>query len=248
MAANHATNGRVKRARQLWYEVDGAVLPYPQGVAPVPEPIRGTAFFPGGLGLWLGRGDAPIRLPRAQALIVGQDFNSAAAYERAFELGTEIDTSATWRNLRPILATAKLPLEACVFTNFYMGLREIGPETGSFPGAKDAAFKNRCASFFRRQLDVWQPKLILTLGLPAMRAVGAVCNLLTPGSLQDCEHIYPGVSLQHGAVTIVALTHPSYYAANVGRRRYKDLAGSEAEQSMMTDALVTSGIWDSDYS
>jgi hypothetical protein len=66
-----------------------------------------------------------------------------------------------------------VPLEVCVFANFFMGLREAGPETGRFPGA-----------------------------------------------------------------TVVALTHPSRYNANVRRRRYRGLLGSDAEQSMIADALL----------
>jgi uracil-DNA glycosylase len=161
--------------------VSSAVSPYPTGVVPVPD--RGTSFFPGGLGLWLEEGQVPTGVPDRLVLVVGQDFNTVATYTRVFERGTEVDTSPTWRNLRRILNAANVPLEARVFTNFFMGLRQAGPETGSLPGAKDPAFTRRCALFFEQQLAVWKPELVLTLGAPALRAVGAVCSLHAPPAL-----------------------------------------------------------------
>jgi hypothetical protein len=82
-----------------------AVAPLPAGVVAVPEPIRGTAFFPGGLGLWM-EGEGAPEFPAGHIMVVGQDFNSSAVYERVSKLGTEVDTSATWRGLRGLLASS----------------------------------------------------------------------------------------------------------------------------------------------
>jgi uracil-DNA glycosylase len=121
-----------------------------------------------------------------------------------------------------------------------MGLRESSPETGKFPGAKNRSFNDRCASFFIRQLNVWKPAVILTLGVHAMQAVGETCKLDTPTTIQDCDRIYDAC-LGYGAVTIVSLTHPSYYPVNVRRRRYRNLTGPEAEQAMIADAMAIRG-------
>jgi uracil-DNA glycosylase len=233
---------RLERAKGLWAEVDSAVSPYPPGVVPVPQAIPGTAFFPGGLGLWLESEQSPQSAAQGRILVVGQDFNTVAAYNRVFEVGTEIKTSRTWRNLRSILFEAQLPLKSCVFTNFYMGLRENGPETGIFPGAKDSEFSDRCRKFFDHQVVIWQPRLIVTLGLPALRALSVICNLPTHACLRDCNRIFTNVPFGHGPVEIVALTHPSLYGANVGRRHYERLTGRQAEQSMIADAIAASGL------
>jgi hypothetical protein len=144
--------------------MQSVIAPWPKGVAAVPEPIQGTAFFPGGYGLWQEGSTTMGAFPTDGVMIVGQDFNSLAAYERARIKGSEIGTSTTWRNLIPILAEAGVPAETCFFTNVYMGLRDGGKETGRFPGSRDHDFVARCSRFFDRQLAVSRPKLILVLG------------------------------------------------------------------------------------
>jgi uracil-DNA glycosylase len=223
----------------LWLESQLAVAPLPKGVVAVPEPIRGTGFFSGGYGLWIdGRAIMPV-FPEGQVMIVGQDFNSVAVYERARFAGIEVGTSTTWKNLRPILLRSDLAEDAYFFTNVYMGLRDGGPETGRFPGARDRDFAGRCMRFFIRQLEVSKPRLILTLGLEPLRFL---CRLIMkippPKTLTACERIYDSVRLADGsAVVVVGLTHPSYYHANVGRRSYGRFVGLEAENAMIRDGL-----------
>lgn len=47
---------------------------YPSGAIPVPEAIAGTAFFPGGHGLWMEEG-APS-FPVGGIMVLGHDFHS----------------------------------------------------------------------------------------------------------------------------------------------------------------------------
>ncbi|MGH9627870.1 MAG: hypothetical protein ACRD7E_05970, partial [Bryobacteraceae bacterium] len=145
-------------AQTLWVEMASMVTPYPAGVVAVPEPIQGTAFLPGGLGLWLNGNDALRPFPNDQIMVVGQDFNTLATYEVARKLGSEVNSSSTWRNIRRIFRELNVPLQNCFFTNFYMGLRAAGPETGRFPGARDREFVKRCVRFFERQMEVARPK------------------------------------------------------------------------------------------
>jgi len=119
-------------------------LVYPPGVVGVPEPIARMASFPGGLGL---TPDAT----QIDTMVVGQDFNSVKVYEQARREGMESSSrSATWRTIRSVFPRFGLTPEGCFFTNFYLGLREHGPETGRFPGARDQEFVRRCARFFER--------------------------------------------------------------------------------------------------
>ena len=69
-----------------------SVAPFPKGVVAVLMPIPGTAFFPGGYGIWMEDSEAAPCLPRGQIMIFGQDFNSVTVYQRAFEAGTEVET------------------------------------------------------------------------------------------------------------------------------------------------------------
>ena len=88
-----------------------------------------------------------------------------------------------------------LPLGRCFFTNFYMGLRETGPETGRFPGARDGEFVQRCARFFERQMEAIEPKLIVTLGMPALSAVARVFGCQFQGRYPNALMSSTGLSL-----------------------------------------------------
>lgn len=224
------------RAQALWDEMAQAVPPYPRGVVPVPEPIKGTAFFPGGLGLCVEESSV-VGPEHTPVMVVGQDFNTAATYERARQCGTEIDSSQTWWNIRSVFRKLGLPIEQCFFTNFYMGLREGGSEVGPFPGRHDRGFVQRCARFFERELEVMRPKLIVTLGTVPMVAVGKeVFKRSMPRTLSECVDVYEDLPAAYGSVALVGLTHPSLYFANVGRRRFRGLKGLDAERAMVQAA------------
>jgi hypothetical protein len=227
-------------ARVLWDEMTSVMSPYPDGVVPVPEPLSSTGFFPGGLGLWVEDSPGNLALPIDQIMIVGQDFNTMAAYNCARRIGSEVSTSPTWRRLLPIPAASGISPQDCFFTNVYMGLREQGKETGRFPGCRDQDFTERCLQFFWHQLEVLHPKLIITLGWEPFRALGkSVFKIAGPKSLSGCCEIYSSVPLHYGPATVVPLTHPSYYDVNVVRRHYKQLNGADAELAMIKAGMST---------
>lgn len=217
-----------------------SVQPFPQGVVDVPKPIGGTAFFPGGFGLWSTEDD-----PRGQIAIVGQDFNSIRTYNQALADGTEIHSSTTWRELQKILLDNRVSPRRCFFTNVYMGLRDGGKETGPFPGLPGVCstqefrdFSRRSIDFFRYQLEFSRPKLILTLGLEPIRALARdVFQIAKPSSMTEITEIYREVRLSYGNTTVVALTHPSFYGRNVVNRRYGIEVGKKAENAMISDGL-----------
>jgi uracil-DNA glycosylase len=229
----------------LWREMSKRISPFPQGVADVPEPIKGTAFFPGGFGLWSTEDD-----PRGQIAIVGQDFNSTRTYKQALADGTEIHSSATWRELQKILPDNGISPRRCFFTNVYMGLRDGGKETGPFPGLPGICstrefkdFSRRSLGFFLFQLEFSRPRLILTLGLEPIRALAhEVFHIPKPSSMTEITEIYREVRLPYGHTTLVALTHPSFYGRNVGNRRYGVESGKKAENAMIADGLKAASL------
>lgn len=175
-------------------------------------------------------------------MIVGQDFNTVAAYELARRERSELGVSQTWKVLRRLLGRFNIRPERCFYTNAYMGLRVSGPETGRFCGARDSNFVNRCAIFFGRQLAVARPRLILLLGREPLCMLGPrLLGIQPPSTLMACDNFYPRVDLSHGYAAVVVLTHPSLYHANVGRRRYRGLVGADAEAAMVRDATAAIG-------
>ena len=115
---------------------------YPTGVVPVPQKkIPGTAFFPGGCGLWRERPGVDLPpMPLGKVMVLGQDFNNEKGYSKALQVGHELDIP-TWRGsgrgrgLLGLLRDANISPTDCFFTNAYMGLRPAeSSNKGPFPG------------------------------------------------------------------------------------------------------------------
>ena len=145
----------------LFDRLEDMDIDYPEDeVIRVPERISGTAFFPGGYGLWRGEGPGGP-FPRGGVMVLGQDFHSECDYRKSFSAGHELDTP-TWKHLQPLLTRASIGVEECFFTNAYMGLRTDCRSTGPSPGAKNTRFRQQCESFFlEEQIPTQQPGLIL---------------------------------------------------------------------------------------
>lgn len=235
----------------LWRAVDEAVGPYPPGVERVPEPIPGTAFFPGGYSIWRPDGTRQVLERRCGGvMVIGQDFHSAAGYRKSLAAGSEWPHVPTLRTLRQVLEAAGVDLDSCFLTNTYMGLRSGQTATGQFPGEQDQAFVARCDRFLGRQIATALPRLILTLGKPAFRAAGRVLGI--PGwaaaeRFRDLDAGEPGALMTaeipgNGAVVAVAaLLHPSLRTASLRHRRYKGQVGDAAELALLADALAAAG-------
>ena len=158
--------------------------------AAVSELICGTAFFPGGSGLWRGStsfgssfGALPRLFPDAPVMFVGHNFDSISAYEKSARNGGEAQ-SFFWRILLDYLSRAGIDPERCFFTNALMGLKP-GSAVGTMPGG--AGYHDECRRFLKRQIELVQPSLIVALGQKARSRVTAV----RPG------------------VPVIALLHPS---------------------------------------
>ena len=168
-------------AVQLWAE-HAPVAGYPPGVVPISEPIRGTAFFPGGYGIWNPASSHSIPLfPAGGIMILGQDFHSEAGYRISFASGSESLMMPTWRNLLGLLHEAGIASNGCFFTNAFMGLRAGSATTGRFRGAAVPEFVAFCRRFLARQLQVQHPSLILTLGIHAPRILAPLSPELARG-------------------------------------------------------------------
>lgn len=237
-------------ARRLWqrHEPPGG---YPSGVVPVPEPIPGRAFFPGGYGLWEATpGGSLPTFPTRGVMVLGHDFHSEAGYRESLRLGAERETMPTWRNLLALLGDVGIAPRQCFFTNLFMGLRAGTATTGAFPGAADAAFVAHCQRFLLDQLSEQRPALLLTLGVHVPPVVGTLSPELSEWAIgRGLKHLdavgaarrdvtFPGID---GLTTVaVALTHPSLRHASVRHRRFGGLAGHAAEVQMLRAAVADS--------
>jgi hypothetical protein len=222
-------------------------LPYPAGVIGVERAIPGTAFFPGGYGLWAAQAGRSLpQFPTGGVMVLGHDFHSEDGYRASLRHGRESPAQPTWRNLVDVLRRASIPLERCFFTNYFMGLRQGAQTTGVFPGARDEVFVTHCRSLLLDQLRTQRPSLILTLGVHTPGGIAPLSPQLGDwGAKRGFKYLdavgpvrrdieFEGVP---GVVsTVVALTHPSFRHAAVRHRRFDALVGDEAEMAMLREA------------
>jgi hypothetical protein len=222
---------------------------YPANVLPVPEPISGLAFFPGGYGLWgMKQGHPLTAFPVGGIMVLGHDFHSESGYAESRRLGGERLTLPTWSNLLKLFEAAGVMPERCFFTNLYMGLRAGTATTGVFPGANDAKFVSHCQAFFLEQLRVQRPALVLTLGVHVPPVIGVLSPELAPWAAgRGLKHLDTVGPVQTGVTfrdvvdfqtTTVALIHPSLRHASLRHRWYGDAIGVDAELAMLRDGLL----------
>ena len=226
------------------------VEPYPDGVAAVPQELPFTAFFPGGAGVMLNEDGSKPPFPIGKVMIVGHNFYHLAGFELMRRKQTRDAGTPTWRNLKSTLERAGIAPEDCFFTNAYQGLMKTESSMGAFPGAKDEAFVQRCRDFFRVQLSVCQPRLVITLGVHVppflaflsdeLRAkwVGDKGKTLTFAQIDANDGglivtDVQGAREQPRRLCFVALTHPAQQWPNVKRRRFGELESYEAEEALL---------------
>ncbi|HEX3549081.1 MAG TPA: uracil-DNA glycosylase family protein [Candidatus Elarobacter sp.] len=162
----------------------------PEGVRRVGDPIDGTAFFPGGHGLWRGlepHGPVPMLFPEECVLFVGHNFDKVAGYERSLQRGIEVVNGPTWRNLREYIAHAGLRPEQCFFTNALMGLQ---PEKARGRLKTTERFRAECSAFLKDQIDLVRPRAVVALGPVAQKYVA---DIATTAPMLGLMHPYAAI-------------------------------------------------------
>jgi hypothetical protein len=231
-----------------------SVTPYPKGVCGIDKHITGTAFFPGGDGLWKESHEIEKpEMPIGKIMILGHNFDNAAGFLKSVRHCTENMNSPTWRNLLKFLKAVNVHPSSYFFTNIYMGIIEVGSNVGQFPGSRNPAFVERCLKFLKVQLTVLRPSLILTLGshvpplisklasnLDVWRGISTLRSLDEKGISKVVKIKFTGID--DIAPTVVALTHPAQRHLNVGTRHYGSTSGHDAEVAMVNEAILELGL------
>ena len=207
--------------------------PYPNGVAPVLKRREGTAFFPGGTGLWgTESGKLLPTMSVGKVMVLGHDFGNEDGQEEALAKPRKNLKSPAWRNLLWLLQEVNISPQDCFFTNAFMGLRSGNANaTGRFPGARCAGFVQRCQTFLAFQIATQKPRLILALGVHVPSVMAPLSRDLSGwekcrnfrGLDQLNQALIPSVDFGDDIgvkSAIVALTHSSMWHRNVVNRRY----------------------------
>ena len=157
--------------QQLLNEMGRLVVTYPDKVErtgkTLDELVAGTAFFPGGTGLWRGRmpgGPLPEHFPEKPIMFVAHNFGNLASLQEAIRNRGEAHSTFAnlWTNLLCFLEHAKpLTSAECFFTNALMGLKPDG-RSGKMPHCE--AYESQCLHFLARQAQIVEPRGIVILG------------------------------------------------------------------------------------
>ncbi|MEA2785890.1 MAG: uracil-DNA glycosylase [Candidatus Eremiobacteraeota bacterium] len=164
--------------QQLLDEMRETVRDYHPAVgrtgATVDELIQGTAFFPGGSGLWRGNalgGPLPDHFPDAPVMFVAHNYDSINAHARAKARRGEVD-SPFWRDrLIPYISMAGIDPADVFFTNVLMGCKP-GSAIGDMPVVP--GYEEQCVAFLRRQIEIVKPRVVIAFGAKARTRVRLV--------------------------------------------------------------------------
>jgi len=210
----------------LWQQKAKAIKP-PAGKDRLPTlgGLRGPAFFPEGLGLDTS---AMREGYRPEIMAVGHNFGSAE-YRSEIDGASREDDKATWRNLDALLLEAGAKPSNCFRTNWFVGLLPGSKQTVAFLRGPEPAYEQACASLLIEQIRELRPKTILLLGREVASRAYRLVPSLEPwcGAKKwiDIDQSSIGHSRRNAEIpladhrtNVVALLHPSFGAANQGRR------------------------------
>lgn len=145
---------------------------YPPGVVPVPEYLRGTAFFSAANGLVINDPDGPLPpFPFGGVMFVGHNLDSETAFLSRLASGLPHGgphrPMLTWRNLYRLLDAAGIAAESCFFTNAYVGLKAGDDPTGPSPGRPTTTSVPGAGTSWASDPRWWRPAVVAALGTDA---------------------------------------------------------------------------------
>jgi uracil-DNA glycosylase len=187
--------------------------------------LPGPAFFPEGTGL---SHPLPSDDRRPAIMAIGHNFGCADYRMEIGSAGRE-DDKATWRNLDALLLKAGTKPEQCFRTNWFIGLLPGGKQVGRFLLRSDPGYEQACRQLLIKQIEFLRPIAILLLGPEVASRAYQIMPALKPWRDADKWIDIDRSSIGHSArnvevpaagmtTNVVALLHPSFGAANQGRR------------------------------
>jgi uracil-DNA glycosylase family 4 len=151
----------------LFQDMESTVTAYGPGAIKTTKRVDGTAFFPGGVGLWRGlepHGDVPFYFPQSPIMVLGHNFGTVKQLERSWACGIEPMNGLTWRILRRYLEKANICKTDCFFANVFVGLQPIRSK-GEMAGSEE--YKSQCRAFLNTQIKRVKPCIVVILGIHA---------------------------------------------------------------------------------
>ena len=186
-------------------------------------------FFPLGSGILTNESNiAEAQIEEGGTMVLGHDFGTVSYVNDKCKDGRE-NNSRTIQNLADI----GLDIECTFFTNLYLGLRDDSNQpnvTMTSTIKRTSDYKKFCLAFFKTQLELINPKLVICLGKEVGRVLPQVFKKLTePGksllSLYADENLTDYIVHTNdkifGRRKFVIIPHPSYAHINWAKHDIK---------------------------
>lgn len=224
---------------QLRQEMSG-IEPVPANCASfVGRPrMEGTAFFPGGDGVFKPTPTpGVVQFPIQGVLVLGSDFGDEASYDQQFngvESWHDEGSGPTWRNLLKLTDASGIRRSDLFCTNAWPCLRKGGKAVGGAPPAsRNAGFTRRCQTFFLATLQLLQPRLVVPLGIYPTAFIASIGDTLCPwGRVRGWRDVDHTPIWKRGNRWVVPIVHPS-----MPNRRHRSEANTfEAEANLLAQA------------
>jgi uracil-DNA glycosylase len=124
--------------------------------------ILDFGFFPLGSGIFKESASKSYEaeIKHCKIMVLGNDFGTKEYVGQQCPDNREKPSNPTIRNL---LKGLELDVETTFFTNLFLGLRMNGTNIKrAIPLQED--YRSFCFQFFKKQLDFWNPEIVLCLG------------------------------------------------------------------------------------
>ncbi|MGH2719709.1 MAG: uracil-DNA glycosylase family protein [Actinomycetota bacterium] len=236
-------------ARQLFEKM--TKIEVPPTICRITSPIPGTAFFPGGFGLWC-EGRSVVQLPKGGVMVIGNTFGNEEEHRNALARGSEdLDANRTWHNLRRWLAVAGREPWECFFTNAFIGLwprdsSNSGKVTWSGRGVQALRrhYQERCRDLLADQVRLLRPSAVVALGAQVPKFLAGMDPTLSrwqpwPGfaRVDEAGEALVDLTIAGHRTRAVALLHPS--AWGIGGTWNAHIRSLAHDQDLLRRALST---------
>jgi hypothetical protein len=188
---------------------------YPHGIIAAPGDycaIRGESFFPG------GKGHVAEIPPVGGLMYLGHNFDKIDGFLNSVRRGRE--ENLTWRRIRDSVFS-HIPAERIWFTNYFMGVLLTESNVGALERSSGFdQFEEDCWNFFKLQVAIQKPRLIVALGREVVRILSPSNRLNIPSWKLGAGQTYGPLRLKSHPIRIssndpyetqiIAAYHPSF--------------------------------------
>jgi hypothetical protein len=223
----------------------------PEGIEP--PVMRGNGFYPLADGLYKPDGDYTDKpFPVKGLTFLGQDFDAEKEFGQllaAVKAGYQQEPIRgknlvmTWVNLIPLIQSAGIALENCLFSNVFKGIRIAPSPTGPSTAFNSPAFVRSSVEFLDRELQITGSRVIFALGLATFRALlsqwapaVSASQYRSIAAVDAHGHAWRAYQRDFGVVHVGFLAHPCM--RNQRHRKFQTasgepLVGAAAEREIL---------------